>query len=203
MLGLLAAAALTAGGPTQGVRASDEFPPAPAGELTIDGQGPFAGTLGTSCVTTDSMSGCSDAPWLTPSSGPSPRANADMAFELGDGSQISSWQATYGDAAEPDPDLQFLDEAEETDTTAFSFSGPPTGDWVVSVYVRYHNAEATGDATYYFRVHAGMPETDTVAPTLPPAGRSDGVALALLIAAVVGAVAGWRLRREPGASVSR
>jgi hypothetical protein len=175
----------------------------PRGELTVDGAGPFVGTLGSNCITSNSVSGCSDTPWLTPSSGPSVRASADMSFHLADGSKITSWSATYGDASQFEPTISALDGQEESSSTAFSFTGPPCGDWVVSVFVRFQSADASGDATYYFRIHAGMPETDPVAPTAPSTEGSDLVALTLLMAALAGGFVGWRLRSTSGARVSR
>lgn len=169
---------------------------APDGELTIDGAGRYVGTLGSNCVTTDSVSGCSDSPWLTPLSGPSARASADMTFRLSDGSQITSWIATYGDASVPEPIQLFLAGEDEADLEALSFTGPPNGDWVVNVFVRFHNTEASGDASYYFRIHAGVPETDMASAT-SPRGTDPVVPLALVAAAALGAVVGWRVRRAP------
>jgi hypothetical protein len=167
---------------------------APGGELFIDGAGPFAGTLGSNCVSTSSTSGCSDSPWLTPKSGPTADIGANLRFAFDNPVPITEWSASYGDASDPDPDPIDLGDESDVNTDAANFPAPPAGDWVVSVFVSFGNNSISGDATYYFRLHVGQPNTDTIA--VAPAAPATMVALfvgVLLMAGLVGASAGWRI----------
>jgi len=168
---------------------------APAGRLFIDGTGPFAGTLGSNCVSTSTTFSCSDSPWLTPKSGPTADVGANLRFTLNDPVPITSWEATYGDASDPEPDASQLGGEDGANVDAVDFDAPPAGDWVVSVFVRFDGSDTSGDATYYFRLRVGPPETDAVvafARTTPetPAGWFVAV---LVLAGLAGAFAGWRV----------
>src|SRR5829696_9554850 len=83
----------------------------PAAELIVQGAGPYAATLGSSCVTDGTAVGCSDTPWLTPANGPSADPAAPPEFRLADESRIAAWAASYGDAAESQPNVEHLDSA--------------------------------------------------------------------------------------------
>jgi hypothetical protein len=166
---------------------------APTGELSLDGVGPFEGTLGSYCITAGGISSCGDSPWLTPKIGREAKPGQAIVFRLGDGRPITSWEVVYGSAAEFQPDEIELSGTESTSLTSIKFGGPPAGDWVISVTAHF----AEGDATYYFRVHVlGLPETDTVSVAArgeyPARGEQDWL---MVLLAAAGGYAGWRLRR--------
>lgn len=172
--------------------ASDSVLP-PDGQLTVNGRGPFTGHVGSFCT----ASGCADSPWVTPASGPSVAGSATMVFRVADGSQITQWTVYYADAAIPvDPETMLLASAENVSIKSFSFTGPPSGDWGVMINV----VSDEFDAQYLYRVHAGMPDTDLLAPSaIPAGGSSSGWMVVLVLAGLLGALLGWSLtaRREP------
>jgi hypothetical protein len=177
---------------------------APAGQLFIDGAGPFAGTLGSNCVSTPTTVGCSDSPWLTPKSGPTADVGAHLRFTLDDPIPITAWGASYGDASDSDPDANALGGEDDVNVDAVDFDAPPAGDWVVSVFVNFEGGDTSGDATYYFRLRVGPPETDTTAgftPTAPEPTVGPFVAL-LVLAGLAGALAGWRISKSTSQSDS-
>jgi hypothetical protein len=169
-------------------------PSPPAGQLFVDGAGPFEGTLGSNCVDTGSTFGCSDTPWLRPKNGPSLAPGANLRFAFADATSITSWEATFGDAADADPDISELGGEDGVNIDAADFPAPPAGDWVMSVFARFENSEISGDVTYYYRLHVGAPDTDTVAPAASdgPAAPHELPWVTLVLAAIGGLALGWR-----------
>lgn len=168
-----------------------EAPEPPAGQLTADGASPIVGTVGSYCVTTPSEFFCSDAPpWIVPATGLSAGAAARLEFRLADASLINRWAAEYANASDASPAGEPLGGGEDAGP-AISFSGPPVGDWVVAVGVETD----WGDARYFYRLHVGLPGTDTDAADQQPAAKG-GQALIVLILAAGAGMAGWRMRRR-------
>ena len=73
--------------------------------------------------------------------------------------------------------------------------GPRAGDWVIAVSINFEKPGASGDAVYYFRVHAGPPDSATVMASSP---RDDTTLpwLAMTAAAFVAMVVFRRRLRE-------
>jgi hypothetical protein len=170
----------------------------PDGELTVDGRGPTIGVLGTYCYFGDGAEGCHDAEWIIPRHGPRAPEGAAFVFALADHSSISSWNAEVAPAVEgvdsvPEPDTDWLAGAEDTSVDSLSFTGPPAGDWVLRVSVEF---ESGGGAQYYYRLHVGMPETATAPAPVPPAVPDPDHWLFMALAALAGAVIGWRIRAK-------
>jgi hypothetical protein len=172
-----------------GLAAASGWVMPPAGQLYVEGRGPFIGTLGSFCT----ESGCADQPWVTPNKGPTVPANAWMQFQLKDGSEIYQFSVYYADAkVRVDPETTRLGTGNAGGYKHISFTGPPAGDVGLLVNV----TSGTFDAGYFYRLHVGLPETD-IARSPPSAPDPVVLALPFMLAAagMAGAVAGWNIRQ--------
>ena len=149
-------------------------------------------TLGSFCT----ESGCADQPWVTPAKGPTVDTHAPMQFELADGSPIQQWSVYYADAKVlVDPEAKLLVTSNAGGYKHISFTGPPAGDLGSTVNV----VSDSFDAGYFYRLHVGAPETDVAGTSTVSNANSTGALLHLVLtlAAVIGAIAGWRLMPGP------
>jgi hypothetical protein len=171
--------------------AADEWVLPPDGQLTINGRGgPLVGDVGSFCT----VSGCADQPWVTPDSGPSVAANAHMTFRLADASRVKQWTVYYADAAVlVDPNSSLLASGAKGSVKSFTFTGPPSGEWGMLVNV----VSDDFDAGYFYRLHAGMPETHTGGPSELSAELPPELPIVLLLAGLIGTLVGWRLKPAP------
>lgn len=138
--------------PTPSAAATEPEPsPAlpPDAIITLPDGVTHAGTLGT--FTLDDHG--TDTPWLPASTLPQVAVGADseVNVQFADGTPIGFWQAIYAAADDLVGDVTVgLGEraAESPPLDAVTFPAPPSGEWVVSVRLRF--ADGRGDATYYW-----------------------------------------------------
>jgi len=114
----------------------------PDGLLAADGD-PVAGQLGSFCWGDT----CADGPFPRKDQLPILEASAgsELTLALGDETEFVDWSAVY--AARSNDGGTELGTGEGPATTA-TFSSPPGGDWVIRVFVRFSD----GDASYAWHV---------------------------------------------------
>ena len=128
--------------PTPGETAGDgEVPP---DALLAADSDPVAGWLGTfcwygTCLDAPQLPAKSDLPLLDASAG------AELTLMLADGTEFSDWSANYA----PDSDASGTELAsDDASVTTANFPAPPAGDWVLRLFVRFFD----GDASYAWHV---------------------------------------------------
>lgn len=133
--------------------AESPMPAPPSASLSAAGGEPVDGQLGSVCY----LDACGDSPWLPADGLPLVElagADDELTVAIEDGFEFTTWSAQYA-AAEDRTGAAVMTLAEGgsqdgpplTDAT---FDPPPSGDWVVSVYLVY--ADGDGDGAYYWHV---------------------------------------------------
>ena len=186
-LALVAVAALAG---TAMAVSSEDFP---RGLLFVSTRGPFEGTQGSGCLAMEGTELCVDGPRIAPSSGPHAAPGASMRFTPSDGWTISEHSVGYFPADDEAADSTSLESRLDGDDV--TFDGPPTGDWVVEVFVRFERADASGDAVYYFRIMAGPPDSSTISGDERVTGP-NGFAVGIVVIAAVLVAALFTARRR-------
>jgi hypothetical protein len=130
--------------------------PSPPDAFLQAGDGdPVEGRLGSGCY----LDACADSPWLPAAGLPvlePAGGDEELTVSIAPGFEFVRWTARYAAADDPSGErARPLAEGGADDGPAVaeaSFRTPPSGDWVVSVFLRYANDEC--DGAYYWRVIA-------------------------------------------------
>jgi hypothetical protein len=139
--------------PTPNAEATDRLPlPPPIAFLVLPDGSRVDGTLGSY----DYDGAALDAPWLPATALEDvllPAADAPLIISLPEPDRLVRWGARYADAADEEADVISQLAAGGDGATPLgsgSFSGPPSGSWVLAVQLFF--ADEQGDASYYWHV---------------------------------------------------
>ncbi len=116
----------------------------------------------------------------------------ELTFSLADDARMGRWSIEYSSYPDGPVEERYESDPPHEDVDVISVTGPPQGDWRISLSTELTTDRGEGDATYEWRL-SSMPDTSTVAP-----GDSTSLWLTWFVipAVALGSMATLGLRRR-------
>jgi len=185
---------LTAG--TSAARVPDLLEP-PNAHMSVDGEEPIMGSLGSFCYFEDGRGGCGDIGQELELDESFFSGGEELAFHLADDARIGRWSIQYSRYPDGPVVTRLESEPPHPDVQVVSVMGPPAGDWRISFHTDLTTAAGEGDATYEWRL-SSMPDTSTGLPVDVASGWLTSFVIPGVFLASVAALGLHRRRQSAG-----
>lgn len=132
----------------------------PDAHMDVNGKEAIQGTLGSFCYFEGEEGGCGDIGEALMLDESFSAGDEELAFRLVDDARMGRWSVEYSRYPDGPVETRYDSQPPHPDVEVVSVTGPPEGDWRISLSTELTTVTGEGDATYEWRL-SSMPDTST------------------------------------------